>query len=203
MHPQSLRRASSLALLCAVLLFSATGCGGYFRRARALYRQPPRPAPNGAISDPIFSNMESNAEANDFIVYEHEFKYQMAKMNEYGQDHMKQIASRILDGQDMPVMVERGRTSIREDTEYKYPVHFNAELDMQRREVVVRSLVALGIQDAEERVIVSPDLRPGFKATEATQAYGQGLSNFGGGGGFGGGGFGGGGGGGFGGGGFF
>lgn len=174
-----MRKSTTLAGLVVVLcVLSLTGCG-YFRRARMAYQRPSSPPPNGAISDPIFSNMESNAEALDFIVYQHEFKYNEARLNDAGQDHVKQMASRILDGQDMLVMVERSRTSVKEDTEYKFPVHLNPELDMQRREVIVRSLAALGVEDAEDRVVVAPDLRPGFNSNEATNAYYQGFSNYG------------------------
>ena len=98
------------------------------------------------------------------------------------------------------MLVERSTTSKRDDTEYKYPVQANPELDMQRRAVIVQLLTALGVPDAEQRVIVSPQLNRGFQDGEAERAYYQGFSNgqfgggFGGGfGGFGGGGFGGGG----------
>jgi hypothetical protein len=74
---------------------------------------------------------------------------------------------------------------------------------MRRREIVVRSLQAMGIADADDRVLVAPALAPGMKAYEAESAYGatigrqSGNSGFGGfffgGGGSGGGGFGGGG----------
>src|SRR5690606_35338471 len=119
-------RASLAAGLC-VLLVITTGCG-HFRRARAFYQKPASPRQLGSLTDPIWSNQESNAEASDFVVYNHEFKYQSAKMNEAGQDHMKQLASRILDGQDMLVMIERSWTASREDTEYQYPVHTDPEL---------------------------------------------------------------------------
>ena len=198
--PRYPKSTACLAAAICVVLLTTSGCG-YFRRARSFYQQPSSPPPNGAISDQIFNNQESNAEASDFIIYQHEFGLNKTKLNDAGQDHVKQIAARILDGQDMLVMVERSRTSVKPGTEYKFPVNLNPELDMQRREVVVRSLVALGVEDAEDRVAVAPALRPGYKATEATNAYNQGLSGFGGG--FGGGGFGGGGFGGFGGGGFF
>lgn len=194
-------RAPAMALVLLVVVTCTSGCG-YFRRARTLYQKPASPATLGTLSDPIFSNMESNAEASDFVVYQHEFVMDGTRLNDAGQDHVKVIAARILNGQDMLVLIERSRTSVKENTEYEYPVHLNPELDMKRREVIVRSLVAMGVGDAEDRVVVSPALTPGYKATEAMNAYQQGLSNQGGWGGFGGG-FGGGGFGGFGGGGFF
>ena len=193
----------AMTMLLIVAVTCTSGCG-YFRRAKMLYQKPASPATLGTISDPIFSNQESNAEALDFIVYQGEFVMDATRLNPAGQDHVKQIAARILNGQDMLVMVERSNTSVKEGTEYEYPVNFNPELDLKRREYIVRTLVAMGVEDAEDRVVVTPALRPGYKATEAINAYQQGFSNQGGygggfGGGFGGGGFGGG----FGGGGFF
>jgi hypothetical protein len=180
------RALVGLALALCALSLVTTGCG-YFRRARVAYQRPSPPPPLGTISDSLWTNMESNAEASDFIIYEHEFVYRKTRLNDAGQDHLKQLAARIQSGQDMPVMIERGRTAEREDTEYKYPVHLDPDLDNKRRGVVVRSLEALGVENAEERVVVAPALRPGQKASEAAAAYQQGISNYGGfGGGFGG-----------------
>jgi hypothetical protein len=105
------------------------------------------------------------------------------------------------------VLIQRSLTSIKPGTEFEYPVNPNPELDMARRDVVVRALAAMGVPNADERVVVSHALTPGQKATEAQRDYNQALNAFGGMGGFGGGfgfgGFGGFGGGGFGGGGGF
>lgn len=172
---------------CAALVFTCTGCG-----PGAQLRRQAEP-PLGMISDNIWQMQEHNAEASDFIVYQHEFKLNQARLNTAGEDHVKQIAERLLAGQDFQVLVERGMTTARENTKYKYPVHPNPELDMQRRDVIIRCLTALGVPDAEERVVVAPALAPGFKATEASGTYLRGMGGFGGGGGgFGGGGFGGG-----------
>jgi uncharacterized membrane protein YgcG len=189
LHP--LRTVLVMALSTAML--ACLGCGPW----KELRRQPEPPL--GTISDHIWQIQETNAEASDFVIYQHEFKLNQARLNMAGEDHVKQIAERLLAGQDFPVIVERGMTSVRENTKYKLPVHPSPELDMQRREVLVHALVTLGVADAEQRVSVAPALTPGYKATEAAGAY---LRGMGGSGGFGGGGFGGGGGG-FGGGGIF
>jgi hypothetical protein len=97
-------------------------------------------------------------------------------LNTAGEDHLKQVSERLLAGQDFPVVIERSMTTAREDTKYKYPVHPDPELDMKRREVVVRCLLALGVQDADSRVVVAPAFATGFKATEATRAYLNGMS---------------------------
>jgi uncharacterized membrane protein YgcG len=150
--------------------------------------------PQGTLSDPIWIAQEENAEPSKFVVYQHEFVYNNARLNWAGEDHLKQIAARLHAGQNFPVLIERSVTSKLQTTEYKYPVHPSAELDMQRRAVVVQCLSALGIPDADQRVIVSPALVRGQDEYEAERSYsrqqffGGGAGGFGGGfGGFGGG----------------
>ncbi len=150
-------------------------------------------APLGTISDEIWKAQEHNAEASDFVIYQHEFKLNETRLNTSGEDHVKQIAERLLMGQDFPVVIERSMTSPRPDTEFKFPVHPNPELDMRRRHLVVLALERLGVAGADERVVVAPAFAEGYESQEAIGAYGRGMSLFGGGGGFGGGGFGGGG----------
>jgi hypothetical protein len=74
-------------------------------------------------------------------------------------------------------------------------VHNNEELDLQRRQFIVQALSEMGVSNAEDRVVVSPALTPGFESFEGERAYNVGFSRGfgGGGGGFGGGGGGGGG----------
>ena len=152
------------------------------------------PAPQGALSDPIWIAQEENAEPSKFVLYQHEFAYNQARLNWAGEDHLKQIAARLHAGQNYPVMVERSDTSKLDHTEFKYPVNLSPNLDMHRRAVVVQALTALGIPDAEQRVVVSPALVRGQHDIEAERSYlrqynyGGGMGGFGGGfGGFGGG----------------
>lgn len=175
---------------------------------RSRYRTPATPPTLGAIVDDINQRQEANAERSDFVIYQHEFTIDTDQLNDAGMDHVKQIAARLPHHHDFIVIVERSLTSVREDSEYKYPVNRNAGLDMARRDVIVRALTAMGIRDAEDRVVISHAFAPGQKAIETERDYNQALGGYGGyGGGFGGfgGGFGafGGLGGGFGGGGFF
>jgi hypothetical protein len=153
-----------------ILLLAATGCQSWWSRI-----PDPAPAPLGALSDPIWMNQEANAARSDFVVYQHEFTGNTEFLNTAGEDHVKQIAYRLLNGQNAQVLIERSMTSVRPDTEFKYPVHPNPELDMQRRDIVVRSLLAMGIADAHDRVVVSPALTPGFTAAEAESAYRAGI----------------------------
>ena len=129
--------------------------------------------------------MEVNAEAAKFIVYMHEFEINDPqpdgsnvggiRLNAYGEDHLKQIAYKLKRGAPFPVVVERSQTSIKPGTQYEYPIHFNDELDARRREVVVSSLIALGIPNAEEVVVVAPSFAEGITASEAARAYNNSL----------------------------
>jgi hypothetical protein len=186
MTSHSLRKSDCRLLLTAALLATsaAVGCGILGDG----------PSPQGTFTDPIWIAQEENAEPSKFVVYQHEFVYNQPRLNWAGEDHVKQIAARLHAGQNFPVLIERSITSKRDDTEYKYPVHPKPELDMHRRAVVVQALTAMGIPDAEQRVIVSPALTRGLEDGEAERAYmrsffmGGGYGGFGGGfGGFGGG----------------
>lgn len=158
------------------------------------------PAPLGSTVDPFFMKQEENAEASNFVVHEHEFQGDSARLNEAGQDHVKQIAKR-LEGVPFPVIVARSKVTAKGDTAYAYPVHANEELDLKRRAVIVEALTAMGVADAERRVVVGPYLTFSYQDGEAEGAYFRGIMGAGGmgggGSGGGGGGFGGGGGGAF------
>jgi hypothetical protein len=144
------------------------------------------PYPLGTISDPVWQQQESNAEASDFVVHEHEWVGNSTDLNAAGKEHVKQIAARAAEV-PFPILVERSSMSVDPDTRFRFPVHNNEELDLQRREFVVEALGRLGLVDAEQRVVVAPALTPGFESFEAERAYNRGFGGYGGFGGFGGG----------------
>jgi len=179
----------TLATALCLTGFFVTGCQSW----KDYYVPPPPPEPLGAISDSVWQNQEATAEASEFMVHEHEFQMDSERLNMAGEDHVKQIAARLQNCQDSWVMVQRSMSSALPDTEYHYRVNPNPELDLRRREIVVRSLAAMGVADAEQRVIVAPALTPGATANEAVAGYHRGMSSsdfssvgIGGGGGFGG-----------------
>jgi len=143
------RRLWALILLAC----AATGC------------RPPAP-PLGTLSDPVWQNQEYNAEHSDFVIHEHEFIADTEYLNTLGEDHVKQIAARLASGHDGLVLIERSMNSARPETAYKYRVHPNPELDMKRRDIVVRSLLAMRIADADARTVIAPDLAPRYRAAE-------------------------------------
>jgi hypothetical protein len=153
--------------------------------------------PMGTQSDAIWRRQEAGAAASDFVIYQHEFEGDGARLNLGGEDHLKAIAARLHCGAPLPVIIERSSLSVLPNSEFHYPVNPNPELDVKRRDAVVGALLAMGICNAEQCVVVATPLAEGSSGTEAVQAYNQGLTEpapglggggYGGGGGMGGGG---------------
>lgn len=203
-------RLTQFALSALILFASTIGC-----RSDIPGSYPVEPRPLGTIVDQVNQLQEDNAEPAKLVVYMHEFelnkpewehrlalKYegrpQGFRLTPYGEDHIRRIAAMLSQNPDdpMPVIVERNQTTMRDSTKHKYSVHFGDELDLERRTIVVRSLEALGVYDADSRVIVGPAFSEGLSAREAASAYENNFqqqsnsnSGGGGGGGFGGGAF--------------
>ena len=153
----------------------------------------------GTAVDQLNLAQENNAEAAKLIVYTHEFENNLQdspqaelvgqnrpfefqnpnrmrglRLNADGLEHVEQIASILIhhSPQARPsVMVERSRTSKMWETEHHYPVHFNAELDELRRQLIVNLLLSSGIDNANELVVVAPAFPNGLSAEEAAAAY--------------------------------
>jgi hypothetical protein len=164
----------TLGIAASLALLLASGC--HWKQ----YYERPTAAPLGTLSDEIWQGQEAGAETSDFVVYQHEFLANAQFLNTDGEDHVKQIAARLADGQDVIVTVERSKTTPRRETEYSYPVHVNSKLDMRRREIIVRSLEAMGVADAEERVVVAPAAATGMRSAEAEAAFHQTSTAYGG-----------------------
>ena len=144
--------------------------------------------PVGAIERAHFHQMQTNAEAADFILYQHDFVGETAELTPDGKDKVLEIAARMRSA-PFPVLVERTWNNA------------DPERDSYRRELVALILTEKGNPDANNRTFVSPAYGPGKQSLEAAPEYylntyvTSGNNNNNGGGGGGGGGFGGGGGG--------
>ncbi len=156
------------------------------------------PAPLGATIDPIWQLQEANGEAsNDFVIRENEFTGNTPRLNARGEQHVKQIAVRVNET-PFPVIIEPSSMDTREGDHYGFAVHNDPELDLRRREVIVHIMEELGVKDADQRVVIAPDLTEGYTPMESMRSYagfiygggigGGGGGGFGGGSGFGGGG---------------
>lgn len=138
-----------------------------------------RPLPLGTHVDPWFQAQESNAEAIDFVVREHEWMGNSALLTEAGKDHVKQIAARA-NQQVFPILIEPSSKSVRADATYQFPVSNDSELDASRRAMLVEALQMLGVPDADSRVVVAPDMVPGYETYDVTRAISNGLNGGGG-----------------------
>lgn len=161
-----------LAAMAAASLWGLNGCSVC---EKCGYMGDIRPLPQGTISDDVWRKQEANAEASDFVVYEHEWVGNNAELNHAGKDHVKQIAARA--GKvPFPILIQPSSMSIKPGTKYGYPVHNDEQLDLRRREYIVETLTRMGVADASERVVIAPALTPGFQDFEAERAYSTGFS---------------------------
>jgi hypothetical protein len=151
-------RPTSYVLLSVSLLW-ATGCCFGPREAR---RGPPydRPFPLGQVTDAHWETQQTNAEASDFIFYDHEFVGETAKLNPAAKEHLLSVALR-LPHVPFPLVVEQS-------VDNKKP-----QLDAERRQAIVDMLVKLGYEpvDIDPRVVVAPAIAPGLTAIETESAY--------------------------------
>ncbi len=194
------RRWLKGALLAPVLLAGCCGVRTLWTGGCYTVPQGSQPEPLGAHVRRYQTIQENNAEADDFVIYLHEWFKGGPELGPYGKYHVHQIIQR-LPGVPFPVLLQ---------------VSPDPNMDQVRRSRIVALLLAGGIAEAEERVILGYPAAEGLFGEEAPRIFqrllmpqygfggmGGGYGGFGGGfggfgGGFGGGGFGGGGFGGFG-----
>lgn len=175
----SIQRISILSLAVLAL----TGCaledccgpntGGHFGKAHGAQAGPPhdRPFPLGQNNDAFWETQQTNAEAADFIFYDHEFAGETANLAPGAKRHLEEVALR-LPHVPFPVVIEQSMFNAKPD------------LDLARRQTIVMQLARLGVVNAEERVVIASAFAEGFTAVEGERTYYSGIL----GGGFGGGG---------------
>lgn len=164
------------------------GCGSLFGRLFPRSLAIPDQLPVGAVERAHFHQMQTNAEATDFIVYQMDFVAQTAELTPDGKDKINEIGARMRSA-PYPVLIERTYNNA------------DPELDAHRRELIAMILSEKGNPDANNRVFVSPAYGLGKSSLDAAPEFYQhtyqygGFNGINGNGGGGGGGFGGGGGG--------
>jgi hypothetical protein len=172
-----MKRTSLLSTLTLAALAALAGC--HHRgdncdgsRGRGSYRGPgaDRPFPLGQVSDAHWETQQTNAEAADFIFYDHEFRMDTrtrtdtAELTPGGKKHLQQIALR-LEHTPFPVVIEES------------PHNSRPELDQARRRTIVEQLGRLGAMNVEERVVVANAFPEGYTGIEAENAYYNVLGN--------------------------
>ena len=150
------RRAFFTMLLAATALL---GCQ-HGKTNRRGYKGPAhdRPFPAGQVTDAFWETQETNAEAADFIFYDHEFRGQTAELAPGAKRHLEEVAMR-LEHVPFPVVIEVSQH------------HAKPMLDQARRRTIVEQLARMGVLNAEERVVVANAFPEGYTAVEAEGAY--------------------------------
>ena len=141
------------------------------------------PYPLGTLSDQVWKDQESNAEASDFVIHEHEWVANSESLNDMGINHLMRITARAPEV-PYPIVVEPSSQSVRRETTlHQFPIHNDVELDIRRREVIVNAMTQRNIMDATTRVMIGPATVPGFESIEGEDAYNRAFSRSGDGGG--------------------
>jgi len=120
-----------------------------------------------------------DGEVEEKFQYQPEERLRGFRMTPLGEMHLMQIAEYIVARQmhqydyrpRWGVVVERSTSSKRWETKHRYPVHFNPELDEARRQTVVMALTGLGVQNADQMVVVAPAFAEGLEAPVAAGTY--------------------------------
>ena len=133
------------------------------------------PHPLGTLSDSVWRSQESNAEASDFVIHEHEWIANSESLNDQGINHLMRITARIA-GVPYPIVIEPSSQSVRQETTlHQFPIHNDSELDLRRRDVIVDALTRRNVVDSATRVLVGPATAPGFESFEGEEAYNRGF----------------------------
>jgi len=143
-----------LPAICCVVL-----CGCRAQHEQKLSPPYDRPFPLGQVTDSSWETQQTNAEASDFIFYDHEFVGDTAELTLAGKKHLLQVALR-LEQVPFPVVVEQTPTTRR-----------NQPLEAQRRQAIVDELTRLGLEMIDARVVVAPAIAPGITVLEGEAAY--------------------------------
>jgi hypothetical protein len=122
-----------------------------------------RPFPLGQVTDAHWETQQTNAEAADFIFYDHEFEGTTARLTPGGRKHLLQVALR-LEQVPFPIVIE------------ETPGERAGRLDLARRREVIGQLTQLGVQAVDPRVVIGPAFAEGLTAMEGESAYYSTLS---------------------------
>ena len=117
-----------------------------------------RPFPLGQVTDSFWETQQTNAEASDFIFYDHEFEGETDALTPAGRKHLLQVAMRMRHV-PFPVVVEQSIHNREPD------------LDRWRRQTIIDELLQLGVDGADGRVVIAPALSRGISAAEGEAAY--------------------------------
>jgi len=134
------------------------GCSSHVPHEAKVSPPYDRPFPLGQVTDAAWETQQTNAEASDFVFYDHEFAGETTDLTPGGKKHLLQVALR-LEHVPFPIVVEES------------PKNRNRRLDLQRRQAIVDHLTRLGLDLVDSRVVVAPAISEGITAIEGESAY--------------------------------
>lgn len=141
---------------CCLLLGALTAAG--CRTTGTVGPAVDRPFPVGQVSDAFWETQQTNAEAADFIFFDHEFVDDTAELAPGAKKKLMSVALR-LEHVPFPITIEESLHNAR------------PALDEARRRMVVEQLARMGIPQAERRVVIASALAEGITAVEGEANY--------------------------------
>jgi hypothetical protein len=153
---RSIQKCLPLILVCLV----SVGCHLHSQAPKEQQLGPPydRPFPLGQVTDAHWETQQTNAEAADFIFYDHEFEGTTARLTPGGRKHLLQVALR-LEHVPFPIVVE------------ETPGERAGQLDLARRHELIGQLTQLGVHQVDPRVVIGPAFAEGLTAIEGEASY--------------------------------
>jgi hypothetical protein len=157
---KSAKRYASLvaALVAGGFILSGSEAGAewfLFRRAREI----PAPVPLGTYVRDWQAVQVAAADADHFVIYRHEWFKGGAELGPYGRFHLQEITKRLSAGNvAFPVLIQ---------------TELNESLNNVRRLAIINELLAQGIADAQQRVIVAYPKAEGLYGDEAARIFTQ------------------------------
>jgi hypothetical protein len=142
----------------AICFLALAGCQCGLGGSGAGHPPSDRPFPLGHVTDAHWETQQTNAEAADFIFFDHEFGGDTGELAPGAKKKLEQVALR-LEHVPFPVVIEQS------------PHNANPGLDADRRQTVIEQLARVGVTDAEERVVISEAFAEGFTGVEGERAY--------------------------------
>ncbi|HMP03285.1 MAG TPA: hypothetical protein PKD86_08545 [Gemmatales bacterium] len=146
-----------LGLALPVLISGCTSCDGPGLDRCPSIAPGAMPPPAGTHVRRLETMQIDKAEADDFVVYRHEWYMGGQELGPYGKYHLQLIARR-LPLVPFPVLIEAAD---------------DMTLNENRRKLVVQMLQSQGITDAEQRVVLGYPEAEGLYGEEAEQAFQQ------------------------------
>ncbi|MEX0866836.1 MAG: hypothetical protein WD030_05720 [Pirellulales bacterium] len=150
---------NSAYILTLMLIATSFGCKG----AGTVGPPVDRPFPVGQATDAFWETQQTNAEAADFVFYDHEFVGDTAELAPGAKKKLMAVALR-LEHVPFPITIEESLHNAR------------PQLDLARRRTVVEQLARLGIPQAENRVVIASAFAEGITAVEGEANYYQVIS---------------------------